>query len=76
MKLKSLFFYLSRDSRIDRLHLKYDRLRQKIGQVEGIITEKSTFRNPEDILAWMFFCKHEEKDLYLKLEYLHKKADK
>ncbi len=75
MKLKSLFFYFSRDSRIARLHSKYDRLKKRGAQVVKTITTNSNPDNPEDWVAWHRFSRHEEEALYDQLHAINQAAD-
>jgi transcriptional regulatory protein LevR len=73
MKFKPLFLYFSRDSRIARLHLKYRKLKEDATQVLRTIAEKSNLKNNEDVVGWILFFLHEEKDLSSKLKYLDNK---
>lgn len=76
MKLISLLFYFYYDSRIARLHLKYDKLKNKAAQVVKTITTNSNPKDPEDWVAWHRFLKHEEEALYDQLHALNQAADR
>lgn len=76
MKLKSLFFYFSCESRIARLHIKYDGLKCEAIIVQQKIDRMLNPRSLDECLAFMTFVMFDEKDLKAKLKSLCERRDR
>lgn len=76
MTLKSLFFYFSRDSRIARLHVKYDRLKHKAAKIQQILERAHKPESVDEWPAYMVFVEHDEPRLRAKLKCIVAKGDK